>query len=249
MRIHKGLDRYGICQLLPGTDNIGIELGVAAGVYSARLVASGKFSQLYGVDRYGDHHDVDEYRAALKAIGLESNFKLLRMTFDQALDLFPDGMFDFVYIDGFAHTGELGGRLFFDWMPKVKPEGILAGDDYDPKWPLVIEAVDYFVGQLGVELNLTDPECVHAGPNELCPSWFVYPGQSTSTPVRNRSMEEQGAALALSGDTAVGDRVTLGTHMLRMMYALEHGGPPEVSVNGRHYILSKVQVKEQGTGG
>jgi hypothetical protein len=32
------------------------------------------------------------------------------MSFDDALDIFDDEFFDFIYIDGFAHTGEEGGN-------------------------------------------------------------------------------------------------------------------------------------------
>lgn len=149
--------RWNVIDSLSGDGNIGIELGVAAGSFSARMVKSGKFQQFFGVDVYGDTHDINEYKKALRTVGLRSNYHLLRMTFDQAIDLFPDNFFDFIYVDGYAHTGEEGGRTLIDWYSKLKPGGVMAGDDYDAqKWPLVVWAVHHLVAQLGLSLKVTD---------------------------------------------------------------------------------------------
>ena len=152
-----GTERFDVINSLPEQKNIGIELGVAAGSFSARMMHSGRFKRFYGVDIYGDTHDIGEYKKALRAVGLHRNFHLLRMTFDQALDLFPDGHFDFIYCDGYAHTGEEGGRTLLDWYAKLKPGGVMAGDDYDlAHWPLVVWAVHNLVAQLNVPLQVTD---------------------------------------------------------------------------------------------
>jgi len=152
-----GTERWDVINPLKKNKNIGIELGVAAGSFSARMVQSGRFSQYFGVDIYGDGHNVKEYKKALLAVGLTENFRLLRMTFDQALDLFPDNYFDFIYCDGYAHTGEEGGRTLIDWYPKLKTGGVMAGDDYDTDaWPLVVWAVNSVVAQLDVPLMITD---------------------------------------------------------------------------------------------
>ena len=108
---------------------------------------------------------------ALKHIGFESSYRLLRMTFDEALDLFPEHYFDFIYIDGFAHTGEEGGRTLGDWYGKLKIGGILSGDDYHRDWPLVMWAVNHFVSQLGCPLHVT--EHVLAEKYSKYPSWFI----------------------------------------------------------------------------
>lgn len=75
------------------------------------------------------------------------------MRFDEAIDFFPNSYFDFIFIDGFAHTGENDGKTMHDWYPKLAPGGILAGHYYDARWPRVIEAVDRFIAGLpGLEL-------------------------------------------------------------------------------------------------
>ena len=116
-----GSYRWNVIDSLPGNRHIGIELGVAGGSFSARMMRSGKFKRFYGVDIYGDGHTVVEYKKALRSVGLNRNFHLLRMTFDQALDLFPDQFFDFIYADGYAHTGEEGGQTLLNWyrLPRL----------------------------------------------------------------------------------------------------------------------------------
>lgn len=163
--------RHNVIDPLLGANNIGIELGVAKGVFSKRMVQSGKFSKFYGVDVYSDQHDTNEYKAALKNIGLLENYTLLRMTFDDALDLFEDNFFDFIYIDGYAHTGEEGGKTLANWYKKLKVGGIFSGDDYHPDWPLVMWAVNDFAKQTNTSLMATDK----TESNNYCkyPSWFV----------------------------------------------------------------------------
>jgi len=166
-----GTRRFAVIDPLPPTGNVGIELGVAAGSFSSHMVQTGRFARFWGVDSYSDGHGVREYKKALQASGLWSDYRLLRMTFDQAVDLFPDNHFDFIYCDGYAHTGEEGGRTFTDWYPKLKPGGVFAGDDYDPEaWPLTVWAVNEAAAQLGVPLQVTD--LVSDEPYNRYPSWF-----------------------------------------------------------------------------
>ena len=190
------MDRFSIVDLLEGRENIGIELGVAAGGFSSRMIQSGKFRKAFGVDLYSDHHDQKEYMTALQTIGLEENYSLLKMSFDDALGLFPDDFFDFIYIDGYAHTGEQGGKTFFDWLPKLKRGGILAGDDYSDRWPLVKEAVHYFVGQVGVDLHVTNPEKVLATTYDASPSWFIRNVDLKGDWQRDVEMEAKGISLS-----------------------------------------------------
>ena len=163
--------RHNVIDGLEGQDNLGIELGVAAGTFSARMVRSGKFAHFYGVDVYGDSHDTGEYKDALRAVGLGQPYSLLRMTFEEAIDLFPDNHFDFIYVDGFAHTGEEGGRTLIDWFAKLKVGGILAGDDYHDDWPLVKWGVHALASQLGTGIRVTG----RTEDEKYCsyPSWFL----------------------------------------------------------------------------
>lgn len=184
-----GSTRWNVIDLLPEGGNVGIELGVAAGSFSARMVQSGRFQQFFGVDAYVDGHSVGQYKTALRAVGLWSNYRLLRMAFAQALDLFPDASFDFIYVDGFAHTGCEGGRTLSDWYPKLKPGGIMAGDDYDrTTWPLVVWAVHEAAAQLGVPIMLTD--LTQDETYSRYPSWsFVRPAEGPGQLTFSRELQ------------------------------------------------------------
>ena len=152
--------RYDILSLLP-LDSITIELGVAEGGFSEAIIKNGLVRHHYAVDRYtGErNHDDGEYMTALKRLDKYRNqCTLIRAEFRVALHLFPDNYFDFVYVDGYAHTGQENGKTLTDWWPKVKPGGIFAGDDYSANFPLTVNAVNKFAEERGLKLHITDCE-------------------------------------------------------------------------------------------
>ena len=167
----EGARRHDILRLLGDRSGlVGIELGVAGGGFSARMVGSGKFDTFFGIDMYADTHDVHQYKQALRHVGLFAPYKLLRMSFAEAYDLFDDESVDFIYIDGYAHSGQEGGETIWHWARKVRQGGLIAGDDYHEDWPLVKEAVDLFAETTGFELNVTtvvEPDVDYAAH----PSW------------------------------------------------------------------------------
>ena len=164
--------RHDVVKKLKGASNIGIELGVAQGVFSKRMMGSGKFQRFYGVDLYGTgQHNTQEYCATLKYVGFDDpRYCLLRMDFDSALNLFEDNYFDFIYVDGFAHTGEEGGKTLIDWIKKLKVGGVFAGDDYHSDWPLVVWAVNDLARQLDVKISVTQGQEDSA--YSKYPTWF-----------------------------------------------------------------------------
>ncbi|MFC4622258.1 class I SAM-dependent methyltransferase [Comamonas nitrativorans] len=172
--------RSDIVKLLkPGA--IGVELGVAEGKFSETLLKTGYFTHLYSIDMWaGDrNHDTKEYKIALsRLLSFREINTTLRMKFDEALELFPDAFFDFIYVDGYAHTGEEGGATFENWWPKLKPGGIMAGDDYSPKWPLVIKAVDTFIANYHLEMAVLDFQ-------KSDDRWSQYPSWVTVKPLEN----------------------------------------------------------------
>jgi len=157
-RVSSFAKREDITSLLsPGS--IGVELGVAEGSFSARLLKSPALTHLYSIDMWaGDGgHTVEQYKKALrKLLPHRERNSVLRMRFDEALDLFPDEFFDFIYVDGYAHTGEEDGQTFRDWFPKLKKGGIFSGDDYHPEWPLVVKEIDKFVAEKKLDLFVTN---------------------------------------------------------------------------------------------
>ncbi len=164
------MTREDLADMIPD-GGVAIELGVAKGDYSVALLERNPGIRiLYSIDRWSDHHDDAEYRSAfrrLSAFGERS--MVLRLTFEQAVHEFSDGVFDFIYVDGYAHTGQEGGRTLDDWWPKLKVGGIFAGHDYSARWPLTVKAVDAFVRERGLNLNVTDE--VERG--KIYRSWWV----------------------------------------------------------------------------
>ena len=81
---------------------------------------------------------------------------ILKMPFEEAVHLFKDEIFDFIYIDGYAHTGQDDGRTLNEWWPKVKKGGIFAGHDYSVQsWPKTVEQVNKFAANNNIELQFT----------------------------------------------------------------------------------------------
>jgi len=158
-----GFDRYDIVRLLHGDDNVGVELGVAAGTFSERMIRSGRFRLFIGIDAYADpghaesqyQHNVSQYKAVLRRMGLASNYRLLRMEFEEALDLFDDRHFDLVYYDGYTENARKACKAMLSWYAKLKPGGVIAGGDYHPDRPLLCEAVNEFARRSGEELMVT----------------------------------------------------------------------------------------------
>jgi len=157
--------RAELATLIPSGGLI-IELGVAAGKFAAEMLAANPSIQYLGIDRWSDHHDeIEMFNARALLAGLSNNVSLYRMTFSEARPLVRDESADMIYIDGYAHTGQEGGQTLRDWWPKLKPGGIFAGHDYSGHYPQTIAAVDAFVADHGLELNVID-ELPH-------PSWWL----------------------------------------------------------------------------
>jgi hypothetical protein len=154
---------------------VGAELGVAAGDFSERILKQDHVAHLFSIDMWaGDRgHGVDQYREAIIRLDQYSNRStIFRMRFDEALPLFNDESLDFIYVDGYAHDGELNGQTFRDWFPKLRRGGIISGDDYSPDWPLVVEAVNTFAKDYQLDIHVIN--CHEEKWNSLYPTWFAF---------------------------------------------------------------------------
>jgi predicted O-methyltransferase YrrM len=152
----------------------GVELGVAAGDFSERILKRSKCEHLYSIDMWaGDRgHNIEQYRETITRLApYRTRNSILRMRFDEALELFDDHSLDFVYVDGYAHDGELNGQTFREWFPKLRAGGIISGDDYHADWPLVVAAVDAFIAENRLELHVI--ECSEEAWNSKYPTWFA----------------------------------------------------------------------------
>ena len=154
-----------------------VELGVAEGVFSEMILENHDVEHLYSIDMWaGDRgHDLNQYNRAVKRLlPYRENNSVIQSTFADAVKTFPDEFFDFIYIDGYAHTGQDNGQTLKEWWPKLKPGGIFSGDDYDIKeWPLTVKVVDQFSAQENKKLNVFDFQ--NEDNDHWCrfPSWYI----------------------------------------------------------------------------
>ncbi len=95
---------------------------------------------------------------AKRLAAFDGRFTILRTSFAEAAEQFADGFFDFIYIDGYAHTGQDQGRTLADWWPRLKTGGIFAGHDYCATYPQTVKVVDEFAAGHYLELQTTDEE-------------------------------------------------------------------------------------------
>jgi len=133
-----------------------VELGAHRGIsycaWCQAVAAMGEATRCYAVDTWdGDPHAGfygDEIYENLKEHHkqYESFSKLLRMTFDEALQQIPDHSVDLLHIDG-LHTYEAVKRDYDTWLPKMSERGIVLFHD------TVVTERGFGVHKLWAELN------------------------------------------------------------------------------------------------
>lgn len=148
---------------------VGIELGVSTGWFSDRILKLSGAVRLYSVDMWGGDrgHTINQYAKACELLNYHGERSVvIRAKFSEALNLFCDNSLDFVYIDGYAHTGQENGKTLHDWWEKLKVGGIFSGHDYcQNRWPKTFDAVNKFLKQHDLELN--------GFTNDKDPSWYL----------------------------------------------------------------------------
>lgn len=144
---------------------VGVEIGVKRGEFSKVLLDAWDCESLILVDAWKDqtadvydelnvHDHDDDYAACMRTLEpYKGRYHVLRGFSHEVVDKVNDATLDFVYIDA-NHSYDAVMQDLRDWYPKLKPGGIIAGDDYTIK-PLeqintssvfgVKKAVDEFV--------------------------------------------------------------------------------------------------------
>ena len=166
--------RLELFKLLPN-HCIGIELGVATGYFSEILLQSKRFQKLFSVDRWSDHHGIEEYlSAANKLSRYGSTSVVLRSTFEEILNYIPNSYFDFIYIDAYAHTGQDNGQILSDWFPKLKEGGIFSGHDYEEiQWPKTFDAINSFAAKHKLSIKGVPGDMNSQNSEDQWKSWYT----------------------------------------------------------------------------
>ena len=71
---------------------------------------------------------------------------VIRLDSIKAAKCIPNNSVDFVFLDS-IHTYEYCKKEIIAWLPKIKPGGMIAGDDYRPEHLTVARAVDELLGK------------------------------------------------------------------------------------------------------
>ena len=166
--------RKFIPQMLNKDDIIGIELGVAAGINAFNLLENNTNLTLHCIDSWNSGaHLQEEYEHTLNYLSeFENRAVIYRETFKEALNRYPDEFFDFIYIDGYAHTGQDSGVTINDWWPKLKTGGIYSGHDYNRSFPLTVEEVDKFSKKVNLPVHIVPGH--HTSYEEQFESWVIF---------------------------------------------------------------------------
>ena len=163
---------------------VGTYLGRSTVYLASRIRQSGKKIRVYAVDLW-DGWVYQECRADaalpeaadvfghfirnVRRAGVEDVICPLRMSSEQAAELFEDGTFDFVFLDA-DHGYEGVRRDLQSWFPKVKRRGVLGGHDYlNADFPGVRRAADEFFMEQELPLQVLGSSFLATKPS---PRWL-----------------------------------------------------------------------------
>ena len=134
------MDRFHLCRLFHRLGyEVGVEIGVCKGAYTARLARYNPQATIYGVDPWEVYDEYEEqftqeqmdewHKLAMKQAERYENICLIPNTSMQAVEWFEPDSIDFVYIDGnheFRHVAD----DIYEWSRRVRPGGIVSGHDF-----------------------------------------------------------------------------------------------------------------------
>jgi hypothetical protein len=121
------------------------ETGVWEGDFSQRILETCQPDELHLIDPWlympefpntgfgkkkNEHQTEERYHRVVARFAGDPRVKVHRATSEAALSAMPDGLFDWVYIDGNHNEPFVGNDLRLA-LAKVKPKGRIAGDDYN----------------------------------------------------------------------------------------------------------------------
>ncbi len=163
---------YGLGALISKIDNPkGLEIGCDIGDTSNFLLDSNPTLNLTSIDPYINYVDwnganlnereVVFNRMSERLKGYSNRFTLIRKYSDDAVDLFEDEQFDFIFIDG-LHTYDQLSKDCLNYYSKLKPGGIFSGHDFTAI-PGVNKAAKEFAEKVNKQILTTE-----------CDVWYWY---------------------------------------------------------------------------
>jgi len=123
---------------------VGTHVGKSAILMASCLRDAGKKVSFDAIDSYSSPHfdgSPKMWKHYVKLCGVEGFVNLRVVDMVEGAAAYPDGSLAFVFLDA-DHSKDGTVAAIRAYLPKVRPGGILAGDDYDIfQFPHVVEAV------------------------------------------------------------------------------------------------------------
>jgi Methyltransferase domain len=151
---------------------VAAEIGVWEGQFSKRildecapvtlhLIDPWQYMPEFGNTGFGrkknEHLMEVKYQDVMRAFADDPRVVIHRATSEAALSAMPDGSLDWVYIDGNHNEPFIGNDIAL-CLHKVKPDGVIAGDDFnwqsEASGAPVRRAVEAAVAALGAQATL-----------------------------------------------------------------------------------------------
>ncbi len=163
------VDRANYVSSLINPGDIGAEIGVARGVFAYHVLLQKNPSKLYLIDPWEEYSQSNatqlernkQYEHVCGYFEPYENVEIMRLKSEDAVTMFPDDYFDYVYIDG-EHSYAAVTRDLTNYFSKVKVGGHLIGDDYG--WTGIMPAVqDFLKAHQDDCLFLVDPYAGQSG--------------------------------------------------------------------------------------
>ena len=106
---------------------VGCLQGASAAAMCVEIINSGKQIKFDCVDIWESEDNYEKFLKNLEPVA--GYFSAIKMPSVEAAKLYEDNSLDFVCIDAY-HSYECVKEDILSWFPKIKPGGILGGDDY-----------------------------------------------------------------------------------------------------------------------
>lgn len=162
-------DMGALANLIGAVD--AVEVGVDTGDWAFHFLSTWRGRTLHLIDPYLPYEgmpwprDADKLIAIARLARFGSRAKFIQHPSPQAVSLIPaKRAIPFVYIDG-AHDCNSVSADIAAWWDRLATGGVLAGHDYDPSHPGVMDAVDRFARNMTV---------YHTHETTEPPSWYIF---------------------------------------------------------------------------
>lgn len=182
-----------------GLTGQGVEVGVARGRFSEKILQTWKGKRLFSVDAWKYEPDATKYTDTVNRSQEKMNENyhhawnrlrkyhrcvILREFSVDAAAMFADGVFDFVYIDANHHYESVRADIQA-WLPKIKVGGVICGHDFT-------HGLHLPHGNFGVEPAVLDhfprEELTITQEKNRWKSWFYVVHEGTPEEVEARKL-------------------------------------------------------------